>query len=519
RISDTGKYVCKARNVYGERQSQGAILTVLVSPHLVSSSGPTKADEGSTIELVCRVGGDPQPEVFWRRLHPKGELPLGRMALEERSQVLRIHHVSPEDTGVYSCHAENPVGYVAANITINVLSRPLIKVTPLDARVGIYGTAAFECLTTGSPPPTTYWTHEGSGLLMGRGQSGTDGRISVNEHNTLTISNVKQWDQGYYVCSAVGVSGSAFARAHLEVQDMSDMPPPIIAIGPLNQTLPLGTEGEMPCEAWGTPEPQVQWQRGRENIRTGGRFTITPLGTLRIIGLKMTDTDTYTCTAKSETGETTWTTSISIEKPTNPNIAFFKMPDEGTLPDPPSQVEVFSINTTVVTLGWHRGRPGLSSVLGYTVQYWSPELRGPWVTAKTQQTDRALTLAVKDLQPNTRYIFVVRARNSHGVSKPSARTHTLRTLAEGVGQIIPLQEIRSQLSQKSIRLTGVEPITATSIQVSWQLLVDASMLEGVYIRYRPLVYQTNTIPGILSVETIRLHTTRGPPPASHILTG
>ena len=35
-------------------------------------------------------------------------------------QVLRLHNVSTADAGVYSCTAENPVGYVAANTTITV---------------------------------------------------------------------------------------------------------------------------------------------------------------------------------------------------------------------------------------------------------------------------------------------------------------------------------------------------------------------------------------------------------------
>lgn len=112
-------------------------LYVTVSPHLVSSSGTVTGAAGATVELVCRVGGDPPPEVFWRRVHPEGDLPLGRMALEESSQVLRIHHVAPEDQGVYSCQAENPVGSVAANITLNVHCKLFY---------GSYGTFLLYCI-------------------------------------------------------------------------------------------------------------------------------------------------------------------------------------------------------------------------------------------------------------------------------------------------------------------------------------------------------------------------------------
>lgn len=118
--------------------------------------------------------------------------------------------------------------------------------------------------------------------MVGTGQTWGGGRWSVDANNTLTIRGVKREDQGYYVCSAVGVAGSALVRAHLEVQDLSDLPPPIIALGASNQTLPLDTEGEMPCEARGTPEPSVVWERAGKTIQPDERTTITPLGTLRI---------------------------------------------------------------------------------------------------------------------------------------------------------------------------------------------------------------------------------------------
>ena len=46
------------------------------------------AGAGATVELVCRVGGDPRPEVFWGRVAPKGAaMPTGRLRQEERGQV------------------------------------------------------------------------------------------------------------------------------------------------------------------------------------------------------------------------------------------------------------------------------------------------------------------------------------------------------------------------------------------------------------------------------------------------
>ena len=51
-----------------------------------------------------------------------------------------------------------------------------------------------------------------------------------------------------------------------------------------------------------------------------------------ISDLREEDTALYTCTASSESGETSWSASLSVEKPTNPNIIFHRTPDPSTFP-------------------------------------------------------------------------------------------------------------------------------------------------------------------------------------------
>ena len=78
-------------------------------------------------------------------------------------------------------------------------------------------------------------------------------------------------DEGFFVCSAFSVAGSIAVKAYLEViimmmmmrmmmmmilmllqvTAMADEPPPIINVGPANQTLPLNTLAVLPCEASG----------------------------------------------------------------------------------------------------------------------------------------------------------------------------------------------------------------------------------------------------------------------------
>lgn len=68
---------------------------------------------------------------------------------------------------------------------------------------------------------------------------------------------------------------------------MADVPPPIIQIGPTNQTLPLGSDAVLPCRATGTPAPHVKWYKDGQSLVAGGpqrRVALAQIGSLKIDG-------------------------------------------------------------------------------------------------------------------------------------------------------------------------------------------------------------------------------------------
>jgi hypothetical protein len=95
------------------------VCAITVKPFLIRGPQDAVIPAGGSVEFQCRVGGEPVPDVFWRRTAAGGNMPLSRVhILEDRS--LRVEAVIPEDEGEYSCQADNAVGTVTASATLTV---------------------------------------------------------------------------------------------------------------------------------------------------------------------------------------------------------------------------------------------------------------------------------------------------------------------------------------------------------------------------------------------------------------
>ncbi|KAH7952128.1 hypothetical protein HPB52_019063 [Rhipicephalus sanguineus] len=477
--------------------------------------------ESATLECVP-PRGHPEPTVTWFKDGVQVQPGTGRVRLLAQGALV-IADVRPSDQGRYVCRAanmlgtrdspaaqlsvhnegtyicesENIVGSVSASATLTVHSRPTFRLTPQNQKVGLNGVAKFDCLATGNPPPSVFWTREGNQVLMFPGKS--HGRFSVSNEGTLTISGVRKEDRGYYVCSALSVVGSSMAKGHLEVTALADLPPPIIRLGPANQTLPLHTAAQLPCDATGTPKPTVQWLYNGAPLRIEERprYTLLQSGTLQIQDLQMLDSGAYTCKASSESGETSWTASLTIESPHNPNVNFHRSPDPSTFPGPPSQPVPVNTTETSITLAWRRSeKVGASSLKGYTIEYYSSDLQSGWVLAAHRVLAEKYT--IQALRPDSRYVFIVRAENSHGQGVPSPVSEPIRTL--GMTRLhflfqewrhifspeFNLDEARAKLSACIVSLQDIRAVSSTAVKLNWKIQGMRDYVEGFYIRFRDM---------------------------------
>lgn len=131
-----------------------------MKPFMIRPPEDVTALVGDTVEFFCTVGGDPLPDVLWRRDAPGGTMPLGRVrVLEDRG--LRLERITLLDQGRYTCEADNPAGAVTATALLTVNEVPTFSTKPSAQTVEAGQEVSFHCNVRGSPRPFVFWSFEG----------------------------------------------------------------------------------------------------------------------------------------------------------------------------------------------------------------------------------------------------------------------------------------------------------------------------------------------------------------------
>ncbi|CAH1124968.1 unnamed protein product [Ceutorhynchus assimilis] len=492
KASDDGRYQCVAKNTAGIRESSVAILKVYVKPFMIRPPEDITALSGQTVEFPCTVGGDPVPDVLWRRQAPGGTMPLGRVSvLEDRT--LRLESLILADQGRYTCDADNFAGAISASAFLTVQAPPAFTTRPLAQTVEVGQQVSFHCHLTGSPKPLIFWSFEGDRSLIYPGSSAGnyEAFTSPEGQSTLILKNAQIQNSGtVIICSGVNEAGSISTRTRLTVTSKEDRPPPVIFRGPSNQTLPIHSMAYLICEAHGTPKPVISWYKEGVPVSASSRINMTNPGQVEIYDLTKDDSGAYTCVASSRGGKATWTGNLLVDNPKNPNINFFKAPEAVMVPGPPSRPHALNQSEGSVTITWgQNNKIGSSSLLGYQVELFGREegVTPTWTIVARRVPGPTFTQHL--LSPGVPYTFLVRAENSHGVGPPSPLSEPI-IVGPDLGQnwgnpeVTILSEARANLvtTPNIVQLTDTIPISSTAIKLAWEV-TDSTFVEGLYIYY------------------------------------
>lgn len=362
---------------------------------------------------------------------------------------------------------------------------PKFIIRPTAQSVDIQNDVSFECQASGSPKPTLFWSFDGNRSIIFPDSSSDElnATSTVEGSSVLTISHVSREHNGLVIiCSAVNLVGSISARAKLSISSQDDRPPPIIIRGPVNQTLPINSVARIECVAIGVPTPIISWYRDGIPIVSSPRVNLTESGQLSINDLsKEDDQGLYTCVASSRSGKSTWSGFLRLELPTNPNIKFYRMPEQNKMPTPPTKPQIVNVTDDSITISWTMGnKVGGTDVTGFSIEMYSKNISKSWILIVTKVEQMIYTQ--HKLIHGATYIFIVRAENAFGISAPSPMSDPMTTGKSAMFEdVFALTEVQASLtSSEIIRLLEAKAVDSISVRLVWEIL-EGQYIEGYYI--------------------------------------
>lgn len=145
--------------------------------------------------------------------------------------------------------------------------------------------------------------------------------------------------------------------------------------------------------------------------------------------LEVSDSGLYTCTASSESGETSWSASLSVEE--SPGSRLHRAPDPAMFPAAPSVPTIVNVTKNAVTVTWNPPTPhlGASPIIGYTLEYYSSDLQTGWVVAAHRISTNTMIVSINIVLLSLPSLSVCEAgsKGGRGLNKSTGpRAHDLK---------------------------------------------------------------------------------------------
>ncbi|NWR00342.1 IGS10 protein, partial [Paradoxornis webbianus] len=319
RPSDTGDFICVARNTGGESVLvvQLEVTEMLRRPMFKNPfNEKVIVKPGKSITLNCSVDGNPPPDISW--MLPNGTWFPSSIRTPQFSTgangTLTIHSPEGHHAGRYRCSARNQVGYIEKLLLLEVAQKPSILTRPAGLVKGVSGEPLpLHCVAEGSPRPRVEWTLPG-GRVLERPQ--LSGRFLLLENGTLLIRAASAQDSGNYLCRARNDAGDSSLTVPVAVTAYAPRivgrPPPAL------HTMP-GAAVQLHCAVLGVPKPEISWELPDRSVlstahqgRGSGGELLHPTGTLLLQSPRPSNSGVYKCTARNPLGTDTAATHLHV---------------------------------------------------------------------------------------------------------------------------------------------------------------------------------------------------------------
>uniref|UniRef100_G1NWX9 Heparan sulfate proteoglycan 2 n=1 Tax=Myotis lucifugus TaxID=59463 RepID=G1NWX9_MYOLU len=269
----------------------------LAQPIYIEASSSHVA-EGQTLDLNCVVPGAHAQVTWYKR---GGSLPAQH---QTHGSLLRLHNVSPADSGEYVCRVAGGAGpEQEASFTVTVppraagssyrLNSPVISIDPPSSTVQQGQDASFKCLIhDGAAPINIEWKFRNQEL---------EDNVQISPNGSIiTIVGTRPSNHGAYRCVASNAYGVAQSVVNLSVHG-----PPTVSVlpeGPVR--VKVGKAITLECVSAGEPRSSARWTRiGTPTNLEQQMFGFVDSHTmLQISSAKPSDAGTYVCLAQNALG-------------------------------------------------------------------------------------------------------------------------------------------------------------------------------------------------------------------------
>uniref|UniRef100_A0A8C5X9J3 Immunoglobulin superfamily DCC subclass member 4 n=1 Tax=Malurus cyaneus samueli TaxID=2593467 RepID=A0A8C5X9J3_9PASS len=435
RADAEGNYSCVSHSSLGTVTSQTAAVRFSTLSRFFQQPESQTVEENGMARFECRIEGLPSPVITWEKDHEA--VPAEPRFITLPNGVLQIVDVQESDAGIYHCVATNGARKRYSNAaTLSVVkgSQPAggdvtIIAAPENTTVVAGESVVMECMAAADPTPFVSWIRQDGKSIS------TD--VIVLGRTNLLIPSSQPHHSGVYVCRANKPQTRQFVTAAAELRVLAT---PSISQAPETISRTRASTARFVCKAEGEPAPTIHWLKNGEPILSNGRVKVQSSGSLVINQIGLEDAGYYQCVAENSLGMACATAKLSV------------IVREG-LPSAPKKVSALSLSSTTVLVSWERPEYNSEQIIGFSLHY-QRAVGTDNVEYQFAVNNDTTELQVKDLEPNTNYVFYVVAYSQLGASRTSSSI-VVQTL-EDVPSAAPQLSL-SSMTPGDIRVTWLPP--------------------------------------------------------------